>query len=307
MSDGSHRDRSADSAGDDDPFPTRAGDDPSPTRAGDPSAAHPANPSAAHPGTPSAARPGDPSPDRADQLLLARVSEAAGRARLGRRQATYGAPFTGSEGWGAGPEGWGAGPGGRGAAAGVVRRLLGVGGPAGAKARARLDLYERGLTVAGAGRIHVVRYDSTVVRRRRVLSPQGLARAYVLVDVDGERMVLRRGDFGHPEVWGPEIRRAVTDAQLPRALAALAEGARLAFGPVWVTREAVGSRGASLRWGQVRRIEVLNGSFAVRAAAGRWQVWGTVASGIPNLCVLQALAEHLAATAPHRRDDDKRN
>ncbi|WP_328881389.1 DUF6585 family protein [Streptomyces sp. NBC_00299] len=277
MSDGSHRDRSADSAGDDDPFPTRAGDDPS------------------------AARPGNPSPARAAQLLLARVSEAAGRARLGRRQATYGAPFTG-------PGGWGAGPGGRGAAVGVVRRLLRVGGgPAGARARARLDLYERGLTVAGAGRIHVVRYDSTVVRRRRVLSPQGLARAYVLVDVDGERMVLRCGDFGHPEVWGPEIRRAVTDAQLPRALAALAEGARLAFGPVWVTREAVGSRGASLRWEQVRRIEVLNGSFGVRTAAGRWQVWGTVASGIPNLCVLQALAEHLAATAPHRRDDDKRN
>ncbi|MEU8847822.1 DUF6585 family protein [Streptomyces sp. NPDC048564] len=284
MSDGSHRDRSADSAGDDDPSPARARDDPSPTR----------------PGNPSADRPGDRFADRADQLLLARVSEAAGRSRLGRRQATYGAPFTGSEGWGAGP-------GGGGAAVGIARRLLGVGGPAGARARARLDLYERGLTVAGAGRIHVVRYDSTVVRRRRMLSPQGLARAYVLVDVDGERMVLRCGDFGHPEVWGPEIRRAVTDAQLPRALAALAEGARLTFGPVWVTREAVGSRGASLRWEQVRRIEVLNGSFAVRAAAGRWQVWGTVASGIPNLCVLQALAEHLAATAPHRRDDDKRN
>ncbi|MEJ8669511.1 DUF6585 family protein [Streptomyces sp. MS1.AVA.1] len=274
MSDGSHRDRSDDSGGDH-----------SLTRPGDPSAARPGNPSPT--------RPGDRFADRADQLLLARVSEAAGRARLGRRQATYGARVTG--------------PGGRGAAVGVVRRLLGVGGPAGARARARLDLYERGLTVAGAGRIHVVRYDSTVVRRRRVLSPQGLARAYVLVDVDGERIVLRCGEFGHPEVWGPEIRRAVTDAQLPRALAALAEGARLAFGPVWLTREAVGSRGASLRWEQVRRIEVLNGSFAVRAAAGRWQVWGTVTSGIPNLCVLQALAEHLAATAPRRRDDDKRN
>ncbi|MFF6980673.1 DUF6585 family protein [Streptomyces sp. NPDC008343] len=275
MSDGSHRDRSADGAG----------DDPSPNHPGDPSPNRPGHPSPTH--------PGDLSADRADQLLLARVSEAAGRARLGRRRATYGAPFTGPGGWGAG--------------AGIARRLLRVGGPAGARARARLDLYERGLTVGGAGRIHVVRYDSTVVRRHRVLSPQGLARAYVLVDVDGERVVLRCGDFGHPEVWGPEIRRAVTDAQLPRALAALAEGARLAFGPVWITREAVGSRGASLRWEQVWRIEVRNGSFAVRAAAGRWQVWGTVASGIPNLCVLQALAEHLAATAPHRPDDDKRN
>ncbi|WP_369271306.1 DUF6585 family protein [Streptomyces sp. R11] len=270
-----------------------------PPQAGNPSTADPddrstdrtSDRSTTDPGNPSTADPDDRSTARADQLLLARVSEAAGRARLGRRYATYGAPL--------------AGPGVRGAAAVAARRLLRGGGPAGARARARLDLYERGLTVAGAGRIHVVRYDSTVVRRRRVVSRQGLARAYVLVDVDGERIVLRCGDFGDPEVWGPEIRRAVTDAQLPRALAAPAEGARLVFGPVWITRDGVGSRGAFLGGEQVRRVEVRNGSFAVRTAAGRWQVWGAVASGIPNLCVLQALAEHLAATAPHQRDDDR--
>ncbi|MFI7414584.1 DUF6585 family protein [Streptomyces sp. NPDC049627] len=223
---------------------------------------------------------------RADELLLARVSEAAGRARLGRRRVTHRAPLAEPGVWRAAVEG--------------ARRLVRAGGGSAASAGARLDLYEHGLTAAVDGRIQVVRYDTTVVHRRRVLSPQGLVRAHVLVDVDGERIVLRHGDFGRPEAWGSEIQRAVTDAQVPRALAALAEGARLVFGPVWITREEIGSRASSLRWDEVQRIEILNGSVAVRTAE-RWQVWGTVAAGIPNLCVLHALAERLAAA---ERDED---
>jgi hypothetical protein len=156
------------------------------------------------------------------------------------------------------------------------------------------------MTAAVDGRIHVIRYDTTVVRHRRVLSPHGITRAHVLVDVDGERIVLRADDFDHPEVWGPEIRRAVTETQVPRALAALAEGARLAFGPVWITGDEIGSRGTSLRWQQVQRTEILNGSVAIRVA-GRWQVLGSVVSGIPNPFVLHTLAEHLAGT---EQDDD---
>ncbi|MFE3826345.1 DUF6585 family protein [Streptomyces sp. NPDC059092] len=218
---------------------------------------------------------------RDEELLLARVSAAAGRAHLGRRHATYRAPPTG--------------PGARWAAAG---RLLRAGAVTGAGAR--LDVYEHGMTAATGRRIHVIRFDVTVVRRRRVLSSRGITRALVLLDVDGGRIVLRRGDFGRPEEWWPEIRRAVTDAQVPRALAALSQGARLVFGPVWITRDEVGTGGTTLRWAQVRRIEVLNGLVTVRAA-GRRQALTTVASGIPNLCVFRALAEHLAGA---ERDDD---
>ncbi|MFG1670657.1 DUF6585 family protein [Streptomyces sp. Y7] len=226
-------------------------------------------------------------PHRADALLLARVSEAAGRARLGRRCATYRPPVTE--------------PARRQAVLAAARRLLpgAERGGSGSGPAPRLDLYEHGLTVAVDGRIHVVRYDGTVVRRRRALSPQGLVRAHVLVDVGGERIALRCGDFGEPEVWGPEIHRSVADAQVPRALAALARGERLDFGPVWITRAELGSRGTTLRWAQVQRIEILRGSVAVRTA-GRWQVWGSVRSGIPNLCVLHALTEYLTAA---ERDD----
>ncbi|WP_128428763.1 DUF6585 family protein [Streptomyces cyaneus] len=222
--------------------------------------------------------------DRAEQLLLARISEAAGRARLGRRRAVHRAPLTASEG----------------RAAAVRRgayRLLRAGGRQGATAGARLDFYEHGVTAAVEGRIHVVRFDTTAVRRRRVLSPQGIARVLVLVDVDGERVVLRCGEFAHPEVWGPELRRAVTAAQVPRALAALAQGTRLTFGSLWITEDEVGSRGTSLRWPQVEQIEILNGAVAIRVA-GRWQVLGSVASRIPNPFVFHALAQHLAGLPP---------
>ncbi|MFJ9034373.1 DUF6585 family protein [Streptomyces sp. NPDC102274] len=235
--------------------------------------------------------------DRDEELLLARISAAGGRAHLGRRRATYRAAPNGATVRA-----------GRGAAIRLLRRvvaegacrLLRAGGRTGANTRARLDFYEHGMTAAVGGRIHVIRYDTTMVCLRRVLSPRGFTHAHVLVDVDGERIVLRCGDFGHPEVWGAEIRRAVTEAQVPRALAALAGGERLTFGPVWITRDEIGSRGTSLRWPQVQQIDMVNGSVAIRVA-GRWQVLGSVAAGSPNGFVFHALAEHLAGA---ERDDD---
>ncbi|KUN90279.1 hypothetical protein AQJ66_00185 [Streptomyces bungoensis] len=223
---------------------------------------------------------------RDEELLLARISAAAGRARLGRRRVTYRAPRTA--------------PGARWAATAGAWLLPRTGGGPAARAGARLDLYEYGMTAAVGKRIHVVRFDTTVVRRRWVLSARGVTRALVLVDVDGDRTLLRCGAFGRPARWWPEIRRAVTDAQAPRALAALRLGARLDFGPLWITRDEVGSGRTALRWAQVERIESRNGSVVVRAT-GRWQVWATGASGIPNLCVFQALAEQLAGA---ERDED---
>ncbi|MER8002675.1 DUF6585 family protein [Streptomyces sp. NPDC095613] len=225
---------------------------------------------------------------RDEELLLARISAAAGRARLGRRRATYRAPRTERALW------WAAGGG-----AGAWHLPRTGGGPV-ASAAARLDLYEHGMTAAVGKRIYAIRFDTTVMRERRAMSSLGITRVLVLVDVDGERIVLRRGDFGRPEGWWPEIRRAVTDAQVPRALAALSRGARLAFGPLWITRDEIGSGGTTLRWAEVQRIGIRNGFVAVRVA-GRWQVWATAASGIPNLCVLHALAEQLAGAG---RDDD---
>ncbi|WP_030939700.1 DUF6585 family protein [Streptomyces sp. NRRL S-646] len=211
--------------------------------------------------------------ERAEQLVLARISEAAGRARLGRRRATYPAP-TASKGR-------------------VTYRLARAGGREGTAAGSRLDFYEHGMTVAVDGRIHAIRYDTTVVRLRRVLSLQGITRALALVDTDGERILVRCGDFGHPQVWGPKIRRAVTAAQVPQALDALARGARLTFGPVWITAGEIGSRKTSLQWSRVQQITILKGAVVIRVA-GRWQVLSFAASGIPNPFVFHALTGLLA-------------
>ncbi|WP_309505842.1 DUF6585 family protein [Streptomyces pyxinae] len=191
--------------------------------------------------------------------------------------------------------------------AGAVRRAVTAGtrprgrrghGPA-AQPGERLDLYEHGVTTAIGGRIQVVRYDTTEVYLRPVPSARGGTRACVLTcltDADGEPVVLPDGGFGPPE-WQDRIRRAVTGAQVPRALDALTRGARLTFGAVWITEDAIGTGGVSLRWTQVQRLGVVDDRIALRAT-GQWQVWPAVASSTPNLFVLRALTERLAGTAP---------
>lgn len=115
---------------------------------------------------------------RAEELLLARISEAAGREHLGRRRATY---------------------------PGVVfirpRRLRWI------RLRrtvttTRLDLYEHGLTVAARGRIRVIRYDATSLH-------QSSEYCHVLTDVTGTEITLCERDYRQPEIWLAEIRCSI--------------------------------------------------------------------------------------------------
>ncbi len=111
---------------------------------------------------------------------------------------------------------------------------------------------------------------------------------YTLVDVAGERVVLH----DEPEAgWGPEVRQAVTCAQLPRAVAALDAGERLTFGDIWLTREMTGSRKVFVRWSQVQRIEIRNGTIEL-STAGKRHALGP-ASEIPNLFVFCAVVERI--------------
>lgn len=181
---------------------------------------------------------GCPSRARDEELLLAKISEAAGRQRLGRRRLTYPGVSGGTRHRTANClvllKIWCAGVVVVCAAAAVVCAVRGVAlaavvaaalavlslgllafvqrAPAAARDRnARLDLYEHGLTVAVDGRIHAVRYDATTVVRD--------GDGYTLTDVDGERIVLRggpergevrsRGEFRGVQEWGAEIQRAV--------------------------------------------------------------------------------------------------
>ncbi|WP_234430514.1 hypothetical protein [Streptomyces sp. NRRL F-4489] len=245
---------------------------------------------------------------RGEELLLARISAAAGRAHLGRRLATY--PVTAYR-----PR---TGP------FRAVRRLPGLvrpGRPAG-RPNARLDLYEHGLTVAVKGRIHIVRYATTSVFRHRArprraplagpTAPAGTAVpcaaapavVHTLTDVERKRLVLYGGPVdGDPEDGGPadggarawerELERAVVRAQLPGALAALDRGERVVFGDVWMTRERVGSgAGCGTPWAQVQGIGGKDGFLVLTGVSGRQYRLGPVMPRIPNVFLFRTLAEH---------------
>ncbi|MGG7575719.1 DUF6585 family protein [Streptomyces sirii] len=226
---------------------------------------------------------------RGEELLLARISAAAGRARIGRRRATYAG--TGQ------PTPAQAGP------LRVIRRLpafVRYGRSAATKARAdaRLDLYEHGMTVVIKGRIHVIRYDTTSVFHTSVRPAHDAARAgalgvHTLTDVEGKRVVLYGGpEHSVAEEWAAEVRQAVLRAQLPRALATLDRGERLAFGGIWLTREEIGSAEVAARWPQVRSLGVEHGAVRLDID-GTWHTLAATASTIRNLFVLRALVEHL--------------
>ncbi|MFG2888555.1 DUF6585 family protein [Streptomyces sp. NPDC048248] len=225
---------------------------------------------------------------RGEELLLARVSAAAGRAHLGKRRATYtGAAHT--------PH----------APAGLARMIRSL--PAFARygrraatwtrAEARLDLYEHGMTVVVRRRIHLVRYDTTSVFQDTIRLPHGpvrgaTMRTCTLTDVEGKRVELYDGpEDADAEEWVGRIQQAVTRVQLPRALAALDDGERLTFGGIWLTGEGVGAGDVSAQWQQVQQIEITPGVIRLKTE-GNWHTLVPRAATVRNLFVLSTLVEH---------------
>lgn len=226
---------------------------------------------------------------RGEELLLARISAAAGREHLGKRRATYAAAAHTAHAkplWARGIRG--------------LWALVRYGRLSATKGRddARLDLYARGMTIAVKGRILIVRYDTTSVFRTSPPRPHDPARggaSCTLTDVDGERVVLSgRPECGDAAPWRSEIQRGVTRSQLPRSLAALDRGERLTFGGIWLTREKIGYGEVCAWWPQVRRLRIREEAVELDID-GRWHGPGPGASGIPNLFVLSALVEHLGS------------
>ncbi|MGW2813571.1 DUF6585 family protein [Streptomyces sp. NPDC001415] len=162
---------------------------------------------------------------------------------------------------------------------------------------ARLDLFEHGLTSAHRGAVRVVRYADTTVLQNNVRHTQygqttRITYAYTVTDTTGTQIVLQAG-YAQPHEWGPAIQQAVTEAQLPQAVAQLNAGRRLEFGPLWLTPTEIGSGGKSTPWSQVEEVAVKDGFVRIRVA-GRWSALSmTAVSRIPNFLVFRALADHL--------------
>ncbi|WP_433195554.1 DUF6585 family protein [Nocardia sp. CA-107356] len=161
----------------------------------------------------------------------------------------------------------------------------------------RLELYQHGLTVAFRGEVRVCRYDMTsvlqnIVRHTEYGSTTHISYAYTCVDITGAKVIVRSG-FERSNEWGPAIQRAVTDAQLPRAAAALDAGQRLDFGDIWMTADLVGSGGKSMPWSRIEETRVRDGLVGLRVA-GQWRALTTTPLRyVPNFFVFLALAEDL--------------
>ncbi|RCH69977.1 hypothetical protein DT019_00180 [Streptomyces sp. SDr-06] len=172
----------------------------------------------------------------------------------------------------------------------------------------RLDLYRDGCVVSSDGRLSVVRYDATSVWQNNVRHTGAFGHTdyeYTLLDVDGAKVVLRgrsdrtvtRGVLEGFDAWGKAIQLAVTDAQLPRAVAAVQAGERLDFGHLWMSAERIGSQKESLSWQEIQAVEVVNGYLKIQVT-GRWRTLSNRSVAVvPNLFVFLTLADRLLRTA----------
>ncbi|MFI5777147.1 DUF6585 family protein [Nocardia sp. NPDC051570] len=161
----------------------------------------------------------------------------------------------------------------------------------------RLDLYEQGLVLTYRGRVRVIRYDTTRVRRKILQltknpGPGQISYTYTVTDVTGVPVVLRHG-FERPQQWGPAIERAVTEAQLPGMSAALDAGARLDFDRFWLTRDEIGAGRDAVSWSRVEELEVIGGWLSVQVVGRSQPLESLPVSLIPNYPIFRALVDRM--------------
>lgn len=251
----------------------------------------------------------------AETEVQSRIDEAASQAGLGAQRAEFGPATGGSIGWFV----W------LGVLSGFFAIFLLINGtlyallPAlvsvllmvaaayrirveGRSIRARLVGFERGLVLADAHNVRVVRYDQTSVLQQIVHNKVNSQHthstySYTLHDVDGQVLKLEATTgqvpkgLPLPEQWGPMIQESVTAAQLPTALSAVAAGRRLEFGKYWITRDSIGAGDKQWPWSQVNEVRVNNGLVQLKAE-GRWRsLTSETVARIPNWFIFLALAE----------------
>lgn len=161
-----------------------------------------------------------------------------------------------------------------------------------------LHFFEHGLVVADAnGPVVTFRWDS-------LTALQAITRVYVngvytgtryeyrLTNPDGSSAKLTEF-YERPQEWGEAIQGAITEAQLPRVLAALERGERLQFGDLSLSREGLSNRKRTLRWEEFQEITVQQGYVRLQKS-GKWLSWSSKpVKKIPNFLLFLAAADRL--------------
>lgn len=167
------------------------------------------------------------------------------------------------------------------------------------QAAKRLYLFEHGLMVAeSAGPVGCVRWDQVTVYQdvtRHYANGVYVTTSYIytLTNPDGSTVKVTQF-FDGPQVWGPAIQQAVTQAQLPAVLGALKQGQTIRFGDIAVNSSGVSTpkRGA-VAWAQIEDVSVSNGGVVLRKGGKRMPWSAQSVKDIPNFLLFMAAVDEL--------------
>jgi hypothetical protein len=166
------------------------------------------------------------------------------------------------------------------------------------RAAKRLHFFERGLILAEAsGPVAFYTWDSIsvlqAITQRYVNGVYvGTTYIYTLLTRDGKKVKVTNF-YEKPTEWGPAIQASITRAQLPGVVASLESGASVTFGPLVINRGGIATGSKSLRWDEIKEIDVNQGYLRIKKTSG-WSRWSTKpVSQIPNFFVFFAAANHL--------------
>ncbi|MEV5836279.1 DUF6585 family protein [Nocardia sp. NPDC052112] len=163
---------------------------------------------------------------------------------------------------------------------------------------ARLDLFDFGMTVYRSGeQVAGFRWNTAEVRQQVIPFQTSAPTEYSLrmSGPDGAEAAFDDTLFGDARDWGRAIQSAVTLAQLPRAVAAIDDGATVEFGEITLDLTALYFRSRAYTWEHIQLIDARSGLVRMKVD-GNW-VSLTPVGQVPNFYIFNELAERLRVAA----------
>ncbi|MEV6137266.1 DUF6585 family protein [Nocardia sp. NPDC051990] len=163
---------------------------------------------------------------------------------------------------------------------------------------ARLDLFDFGMTVYRSGeQVAGFRWNTAEVRQQVIPFQNSAPTEYSLrmSGPDGAEAAFDDTLFGDARDWGRAIQSAITLAQLPRAVAAIDDGATVHFGEIALDLTALYFHSRAYTWERIQLIDARSGLVRMKVD-GSW-ISLTPVGQVPNFYIFNELAERLRVAA----------
>lgn len=172
-----------------------------------------------------------------------------------------------------------------------------------------IRLFTNGFTRTLSGQTVAVRWDEVAEVWQNVIQTyRGHVRSrtihtYTLRLADGRKFVFN-DQVAQIAGLGTALQQQCAARILPRARASYNTGAVVTFGPFGISREGITKGGATLPWEQVAQVDLRQGMLHIKKKGARRDWAFALATKIPNLPVLMALANQ---NAPNYGGPEKPN